>query len=43
MNWICKKCGKTMTTNSPGAKPLGGYCQKDKNGKMKPHNWVSKK
>ena len=42
MDWICKNCGKTMTTNAPTAKPTGGNCQKDKNGKMKPHNWVKK-
>ena len=31
-----------MTTNAPSAKPTGGNCQKDKNGKMKPPNWVKK-
>ena len=42
MNWICKHCGKTMTTNAPTAKPTGGTCYKDKNGKIKPHNWVKR-
>ena len=41
MMWICKRCGKTMTTNSPSAKPTGGTCKKD-NGKMQPHNWVKR-
>ncbi len=28
MYWICKRCGATMTTNSPSAKPTGGNCKK---------------
>lgn len=40
MQWICKKCAQTYTTN--GGKPSGGNCQKDKNGKMQPHSWIKK-
>jgi hypothetical protein len=43
MRWKCRNCGKTATTNSESAKPTGGNCKKDKNGKMKPHDWVKVK
>lgn len=33
MYWICKKCGATMTTNSPSTKPTGGICKKGRMGK----------
>lgn len=41
MNWICTRCGRTMTTNS--GKPLTSGCVKDKNGKQQKHNWKEKK
>ena len=42
MRWECKRCGKTYTTNLPSAKPTGGTCKKDSNGKMQPHSWGKK-
>ncbi len=43
MYWICKRCGATMTTNSLSAKPTGGNCKKEQNGKKVPHLWVPRK
>ncbi len=41
MHWICKRCGKTYTTNS--GKPTESGCVKDKNGKPQKHIWIEKK
>lgn len=41
MRWKCKKCGKIVAANSETAKPSGGNCEKNKDGKIKPHNWVN--